>query len=73
MENEIKMKPRREFEFHNIYCTKEKESGLEIKMKQNGLRDKVDMKESFSCFTHIQMGSSDALEMCISEQSFYLI
>ena len=40
MENEIKMKPRREIEFHNIRdCTKEKESGLEIKMKQNGLRN----------------------------------
>lgn len=40
METEIKMKPRREFEFHNIRdFTKEKESDLEIKMKPNGLRN----------------------------------
>lgn len=40
METEIKRKPRRKFEFHNIRdYTKEKESGLEIKMKQNGLRN----------------------------------
>ena len=40
METEIKKKPRRDFEFHNIRdCTKEKESDLEIKMKQNVLRN----------------------------------